>query len=41
MKIAFTTLGCPALDLETICRRAREYGYLDADGRVTGKFHDH
>ncbi len=33
MKIAFTTLGCPTWDLETICRRAREYGYDGIDWR--------
>jgi sugar phosphate isomerase/epimerase len=33
MKISFTTLGCPGWDLETICRRAREYGYDGIDFR--------
>jgi sugar phosphate isomerase/epimerase len=33
MKISFTTLGCPTWDLDTICRRAREYGYDGIDFR--------
>ena len=33
MKISYTTLGCPGWDLETICRRAREYGYDGIDFR--------
>lgn len=33
MKIAFTTLGCPGWDLDTICRRGREYGYDGVDFR--------
>lgn len=33
MKISFTTLGCPGWDLETICRRGREYGYDGIDLR--------
>lgn len=33
MKISFTTLGCPGWDLETICRRARDYGYQGIDFR--------
>ncbi len=37
MKISFTTLGCPSWDLETICRRGREYGYDAVDFRGLGK----
>jgi sugar phosphate isomerase/epimerase len=33
MKIAFTTLGCPTWDLDTICRKAREYGFDGVDFR--------
>jgi sugar phosphate isomerase/epimerase len=33
MKISFTTLGCPGWDLDTICRRGREYGYDGVDFR--------
>jgi sugar phosphate isomerase/epimerase len=33
MKISFATLGCPGWDLETICRRAVEYGYDGIDLR--------
>lgn len=33
MKIAFTTLGCPKWDLDTICRRAKEYGFDGFDFR--------
>jgi len=33
MKISFTTLGCPDWDLDTICARAREYGYDGVDLR--------
>ena len=33
MKIAFTTLACPAWDLDTIIRRAVEYGYDGVDFR--------
>ena len=33
MKIAFTTLGCPGWDLDTMCRRGREYGYEGVDFR--------
>ena len=33
MKISFTTLGCPDWDLDTICRRGREYGYEGVDFR--------
>ena len=33
MKIGFTTLGCPDWDLDTICARAREYGYEGVDFR--------
>ena len=33
MKISFSTLGCPEWDLDTICRRGREYGYEGVDFR--------
>ncbi len=33
MKLTFTTLGCPGWDLDTICRRAREYGFEGVDFR--------
>ncbi len=33
MKISFMTLGCPNWDLETICRRGREYGFDGVDFR--------
>jgi sugar phosphate isomerase/epimerase len=33
MKIAFTTLGCPNWDLDTICRNGRDYGYEGVDFR--------
>jgi sugar phosphate isomerase/epimerase len=33
MRIAFTTLGCPVWDLDTICRRGREHGYDGVDFR--------
>jgi sugar phosphate isomerase/epimerase len=33
MKIAFTTLGCPDWDLDTICQRGREYGFDGVDFR--------
>jgi sugar phosphate isomerase/epimerase len=33
MKLTFTTLGCPEWDLETICRRARAYGFDGVDFR--------
>lgn len=33
MKIAFMTLGCPGWDLDTICRRGREYGFDGVDFR--------
>jgi sugar phosphate isomerase/epimerase len=33
MKIAFTTLGCPNWNLETICRRGQEYGFEGVDFR--------
>lgn len=33
MKIAFSTLGCPKWDLDTICRRAKEYGFDGLDFR--------
>ena len=32
-KTAFTTLGCPDWDLDTICRRGIEYGYDGVDFR--------
>lgn len=36
MKITFTTLGCPAWDLDTICRRGGEYGFDGVDFRGIG-----
>ena len=33
MKLAFMTLGCPTWDLDTICRRGKEYGYDGVDFR--------
>ena len=33
MKIGFSTLGCPRWDLDTICRKAREYGFDGFDLR--------
>ncbi len=33
MKISFMTLGCPNWDLNTICKRGREYGYEGVDFR--------
>jgi len=33
MKISFMTLGCPSWDLDTICRRGREYGFDGVDFR--------
>jgi sugar phosphate isomerase/epimerase len=33
MKISFSTLGCPAWDLDTICRRGHEYGFDGIDFR--------
>ena len=33
MKISFMTLGCPNWDLDTICRRGREYGFDGVDFR--------
>ncbi len=33
MKLSFMTLGCPEWDLETICRRGREYGFDGVDFR--------
>ncbi len=33
MKISFMTLGCPDWDLDTICRRGREYGFDGVDFR--------
>ena len=33
MKLAFMTLGCPDWDLDTICKRGREYGFDGVDFR--------
>jgi sugar phosphate isomerase/epimerase len=33
MKIAFTTLGCPNWNLETICHKGRDYGFDGVDFR--------
>ena len=33
MKISFTTLGCPAWDLDTICSRGGEFGFDGVDFR--------
>lgn len=33
MKLSFTTLGCPGWDLDTVIRRAKEYGYDGIDLR--------
>ncbi|MEK9137475.1 MAG: sugar phosphate isomerase/epimerase, partial [Bacteroidota bacterium] len=33
MKLAFTTLGCPAWDMETILAKAVEYGFDGVDFR--------
>jgi sugar phosphate isomerase/epimerase len=33
MKIAFTTLGCPTWDMDTICQRASDYGFDGIDFR--------
>lgn len=33
MKLSFTTLGCPAWDLDTICKRGRSYGFDGVDFR--------
>ncbi len=33
MKLSFITLGCPTWDLDTICRRGREYGFDGVDFR--------
>jgi len=33
MKLAFMTLGCPNWDLDTICKRGRDYGYDGVDFR--------
>jgi len=33
VKLSFTTLGCPAWNLETICARGREYGFDGVDFR--------
>ena len=33
MKLGFTTLGCPAWDLDTICRRGAEFGFEGVDFR--------
>lgn len=37
MKLAFTTLGCPNWDLDTIISRAKEYGYDGVDFRGYGQ----
>ncbi len=34
MKLAFTTLGCPKWELDTIISKAVEYGYAGVDFRV-------
>lgn len=36
MKLSFMTLGCPAWDLETICRNGRDYGFDGVDFRGLG-----
>lgn len=36
MKLAFMTLGCPTWDLDTICRKGREYGFDGVDFRGLG-----
>ncbi len=33
MKLAFTTLGCPDWDLQTICQKGKEYGFDGIDFR--------
>ena len=33
MKLALMTLGCPGWDLDTLCKRAREYGFDGVDLR--------
>ena len=33
MKLSFTTLGCPDWDLDTLCKRGREYGFDGVDFR--------
>jgi len=33
MKLGFTTLGCPAWDLDTICRKGAEFGFDGVDFR--------
>src|SRR4051812_41290132 len=33
MKIAFTTLGCPNWDLDTICQKGHAYGFDGVDFR--------
>lgn len=33
MKLSFSTLGCPAWDLNTICERGKEYGFNGVDFR--------
>lgn len=33
MKLAFTTLGCPGWDIDTICANGRKYGYDGVDFR--------
>ena len=37
MKIGFTTLGTPGWDLDTICERAKEYGFDGVDFRGIGE----
>jgi len=36
MKLAFTTLGCPAWDPAAICAKARAYGCAGLDCRGPG-----
>jgi sugar phosphate isomerase/epimerase len=33
VKLSFSTLGCPAWDLDTICQRGQEYGFAGVDFR--------
>ncbi len=37
MKVGFSTLGCPSWSLDTICRRAAEYGFEGVDFRGMGE----
>lgn len=39
MKLSFFTLGCPDWNLETVVKRAVEYGYDGVELRVKGKQH--